>query len=308
MDRLQNTTNDASRARYSHIVSSDDQERRGYAEEKQGLTMVHARLSEDTDSTLLEQVDLSEDDDVDDDDLRESGDGSGRRRRRQRARFGPVWLWALHAGLFLMSFMFFILGATMGPSVGAFVQQFSAYSPALSAVEYETVTFNNTKGAKTPYVGAGPEADKAWEHVTMHMGDQMVDETDMAELNKPLDRLRVTDAKSGASGWRMELAVVHQLHCLNLIRKFVHRDHYEPLDHADLAVPEDKLTGHLDHCIEALRMKVMCEADVGVILYQEQPGDDGKLEPDYETQHVCRNWNKVREWAVTHKVADKTTF
>lgn len=41
-------------------------------------------------------------------------------------------------------------------------------APALSAIEYETVTFNNSKGAKTAYVGAGPEADKAWEHVTMH--------------------------------------------------------------------------------------------------------------------------------------------
>ena len=63
-----------------------------------------------------------------------------------------------------------------------------------------------------------------------------------------------------------------------------------------------------DHCIEALRMKIMCEADVGVILYQEQPGDDGKFEPDYQTQHVCRNWDKVREWAVSNKVADKATF
>ncbi|KAL1630143.1 hypothetical protein SLS54_001003 [Diplodia seriata] len=298
MDRRQNSTNDASRAKYSHIISSEEQE-------KQGLTMVHARLSEETDSTLLDQVDLSEDDD--NDDLRESG-GNGGSRRRRRPRFGPVWLWALHAGLFLMSLMFFVLGATMGPSVGTFVQQFNAYSPALSAVEYEAVTFNNSKGAKTPYVGAGPEADKAWEHVTTHMGDQMVDETDMAALEKPLDRLRVTDAATGASGWRMELAVVHQLHCLNLIRKFVHKDHYEPLDNGDLAASEEKLTGHLDHCIEALRMKVMCEADVGVILYQEQPGDDGKFEPDYQTQHVCRNWNRVREWAVTHKVADKATF
>ncbi|KAK0665015.1 Oxidase ustYa [Lasiodiplodia hormozganensis] len=300
MDRRHNTTNDASTAKYSHIISSDDQGQFRHSNEKGGLTMVHARLSEETDSTLLDQVDLSEDDD----DLRESGGSHGNGSRRRRVRLGPVWLWALHTGLFLMSLMFFVLGATMGPSTRTFVQQFSAYSPALSAIEYETVTFNNTKGAKTAYVGAGPEADKAWEHVTMHMGDQMVDETDMAELGKPHDRLRVTDAATGASGWRMELAVVHQLHCLNLIRKVVHRDHYQSLDHGDLAVSEEKLAGHL----EALRMKIMCEADVGVILYQEQPGDDGKFEPDYETQHVCRNWDKVREWAVSNKVADKATF
>lgn len=145
------------------------------------------------------------------------------------------------------------------------------------------MTFNNTKGHKTPYVGAGPEADKAWEHITMHskwalgihlkrktqitftprakhlhlpiklapvgltvgkVGDQMLTEADMAALGKPHDRLRVTDNATGETGWRMELAVVHQLHCLNLFRKFVHRKHYEPLG-GDLAVPEERLTRHL---------------------------------------------------------------
>ncbi|KAF4312395.1 hypothetical protein GTA08_BOTSDO11535 [Botryosphaeria dothidea] len=281
--------------KYTHVISSGEQH--GHAEEKESL-MLRARLSEETDSTLLEHVDLH---DVD----HESGfDKSGSRRH---ARLRSVWLWALHAGLFFMSLMFFILGATMGPTTRAYVHQFSAYSPALSAVRYETVTFNNTKGAKTPYFGAGAEADKAWEHITMHMGDQMVTEADMAELGKPHDRLRVTDNATGETGWRMELAVVHQLHCLNLMRKVTHKDHYQPLG-GDLAVSEERLTRHLDHCIEALRMKVMCEADVGVILYQEQPADDGKMEPDYEMQHVCRNWDAVREWAVSNKVADKTTF
>ncbi|EOD50151.1 hypothetical protein GTA08_BOTSDO11535 [Neofusicoccum parvum] len=292
MDQHNNT-------KYSHVISSEEQH---HAEEKESL-MLRSRLSEETDSTLLEHVDLHDDD-------RERGISShhdGSRSSRRCERLGPVWLWALHAGLFFISIMFFALGATMGPTTSAFVEQFSAYSPALSAVEYETVTFNNTKGARTAFVGAGDEADKAWEHVTMHMGDQMVTEADMAALGKPHNRLRVTDEATGESGWRMELAVVHQLHCLNLIRKVVHKDHYEPLG-GDLAVPEEKLVGHLNHCIEALRMKIMCEADVGVILYQEQPGSDGKMEPDYETQHVCRNWDTIREWAVENKVADKTTF
>ncbi|KAL1627580.1 hypothetical protein SLS56_006301 [Neofusicoccum ribis] len=251
MDQHNNT-------KYSHVISSEEQH---HAEEKESL-MLRSRLSEETDSTLLEHVDLHDDD-------RERGISShhdGSRSSRRCERLGPVWLWALHAGLFFISIMFFALGATMGPTTTAFVEQFSAY-----------------------------------------LGDQMVTEADMAALGKPHNRLRVTDEATGESGWRMELAVVHQLHCLNLIRKVVHKDHYEPLG-GDLAVPEEKLVGHLNHCIEALRMKIMCEADVGVILYREQPGSDGKMEPDYETQHVCRNWDTVREWAVENKVADKTTF
>lgn len=110
MDR-HNTT-----VKYSHVISSDEQ--RSHAEEKESL-MLRARLSEETDSTLLDHVDLHGVD-------RESGmDDDGNRRRH--ARLGPVWLWALHAGLFLMSVIFFVLGATMRPTAQAYVQQFSAY-------------------------------------------------------------------------------------------------------------------------------------------------------------------------------------
>lgn len=52
--------------------------------------------------------------------------------------------------------------------MSTFLLTASPTAPALAAVEYETVTFNNTKGARTEYMGAGPDADKAWEHVTMH--------------------------------------------------------------------------------------------------------------------------------------------
>lgn len=72
----------------------------------------------------------------------------------------------------------------------------------------------------------------------------MVSEADMAELGKPLNHLRVTNAETGESGYRMELAVVHQLHCLNLMRKFAHKDYYKPLG-GDLAVSDEHLIGHL---------------------------------------------------------------
>lgn len=35
-------------------------------------------------------------------------------------------------------------------------------APAAEAVEYVKVKFNNTMGQGSPYVGAGPEVDKAW--------------------------------------------------------------------------------------------------------------------------------------------------
>jgi hypothetical protein len=35
-------------------------------------------------------------------------------------------------------------------------------APAAKAVEYQRIKFNNTMGTRSPYVGTGPEVDKAW--------------------------------------------------------------------------------------------------------------------------------------------------
>lgn len=40
----------------------------------------------------------------------------------------------------------------------------------------------------------------------------------------------------------------------------------------------------------------MCAADVSVFTYQ--PTSDKKHPaPDYESKHVCRNFDKIKEWA-----------
>jgi hypothetical protein len=39
-------------------------------------------------------------------------------------------------------------------------------APAAKAVEYQTVKFNNTMGEGSPYVGKGPEVDKAWHAIS----------------------------------------------------------------------------------------------------------------------------------------------
>ncbi|KAK8174048.1 hypothetical protein IWX90DRAFT_161044 [Phyllosticta citrichinensis] len=226
---------------------------------------------------------------------------------RRNTPLGPLWLWMLHGATLTVSVLLFAISATVEPATRAYVEKFNAWSPALSAVEYQDTVFNNTKGNVTPYVGAGPEVDKAWDHITFHMGDQMISPWELKHgLGKPPNRLQVTDSHTGQTGYRVELAVVHQLHCLNMIRKYVHLEQYH--NDTDIAAGKEKLQHHMTHCIEALRLKLMCEADVGVLPFYEKTGADGKTEPDYESKHVCKNFDKVREWAVHHKVADKTTF
>ncbi|KAL1391344.1 hypothetical protein HDK64DRAFT_325233 [Phyllosticta capitalensis] len=290
---------------------------RHYDDEYGHHLVPHHRASEDNESTLLGGTD--------DATARRRGGGGGggaggAEERllggggaagllgwRRNTPLGPMWLWMLHAAMLTVSVLLFAISATVEPATRAYVEKFNAWSPALSAVEYQHTVFNNSKGNVTPYVGAGPEVDKAWDHITFHMGDQMITPWELKHgLGKPPNRLQVTDPHTGQTGYRVELAVVHQLHCLNMIRKYVHLEQYH--NDTDIAAGKEKLQHHMTHCIEALRLKLMCEADVGVLPFYEKTGPDGKIEPDYESKHVCRSFDKVREWAVHHKVADKTTF
>ena len=101
-----------------------------------------------------------------------------------RRRVSSRWLWLGHAALLSLSFSMFAAAYFTPVSTLKHVQHFSAYcrsyhlkhqgkvlihawtAPAAKAVEYQTIKFNNTMGTGSPYVGKGPEVDKAWHAIS----------------------------------------------------------------------------------------------------------------------------------------------
>lgn len=100
-----------------------------------------------------------------------------------RSRFNINWMWLVHAVLLTLSFGLFISAYFTRASTLTHVQHFSAYcesrlfllrlyllttaiAPAAKAVEYQTIKFNDTMGEHSPYVGKGPEVDKAWHAIS----------------------------------------------------------------------------------------------------------------------------------------------
>ena len=74
-------------------------------------------------------------------------------------------LWLLQGTLFLTSLSMLVLSSRIRLSTLKHVQQFSAWSPAASAVEYSSVKYNITTTGNR-FVGAGPEVDKAWREIS----------------------------------------------------------------------------------------------------------------------------------------------
>ncbi|KAK9435462.1 hypothetical protein VB005_10259 [Metarhizium brunneum] len=136
-------------------------------------------------------------------------------------------------------------------------------APAWDGVEFWEGDFENEFPHKTLYRGPPtPEREKAWEDLWLHT-PVTVPERGIAALNKTgKPWLKSDDGK----GYTALLEVFHQLHCLNVVRQFTWRHLYSEEDMpVDIAEP---VAGrmHVDHCIETLRLSLMCYDDVAPLM------------------------------------------
>ncbi|KAK1634600.1 hypothetical protein BDP81DRAFT_462430 [Colletotrichum phormii] len=230
--------------------------------------------------------------------------------KEKARRLLRYWPWALHAVLLMTSVTLFAAsfclryGNTNKDDTWV-TEKYSSWSPAAGIIKYHTERYNLTPIMDwSPFVGAGYEIDRAWDHITNNIGDQMISRAELDKLGLDPKSIKTTNAVTGEEGYRVGLEVFHQLHCLNLLRQATYPEYYSRKEvGGDVAVEHKDLRGHLNHCIEALRLNLMCEADIGVFTFKMYP--DLPLEghwPDFSTLHTCRNFNDVRDWALTHSV------
>lgn len=132
-------------------------------------------------------------------------------------------------------------------------------------------------------------------------------------FNKSADEEYIKVDSEHGGGYAVNIEVFHQLHCLvsctypsripsakapqNLIRQYTWRDYYPKhvehlegpydLEDNDLGVRE-----HVDHCIEALRLSLMCIGDVTPYLIRK-PAENDRGIADFSSHHKCRKFDKL---------------
>ena len=52
-------------------------------------------------------------------------------------------------------------------------------------------------------------------------------------------------------------------------------------------------------------MNLMCYSDVNAFTFHDKPGKTDPW-PDYESHHVCRNFDKIKQWANDNAMPDET--
>ncbi|PCG89627.1 Protein of unknown function DUF3328 [Penicillium occitanis (nom. inval.)] len=210
--------------------------------------------------------------------------------------------------LFLLSLFFFILSL-----LNLFVfsrgwvtdkrcaEHMAAASPVMEAVEYEWKTFENDFFHDSIYRGHPTvELEKAWDDL-WNYGAFNVPKDMLPKLNKSTTGWReVPEEKGGGVAGLLE--GFHQIHCLNLIRQYTYRDEWDYSALPSFDGSPQLVRHHVDHCIETLRINLMCTADVTPYLIEINPARRLGEDPNFNTLHKCRKWDKLVEWAKEHEV------
>ncbi|EXJ58084.1 hypothetical protein A1O7_05508 [Cladophialophora yegresii CBS 114405] len=152
-----------------------------------------------------------------------------------------------------------------------------------------------------------PEIDAAWQELIsttdIFLTREEVDEiisNDGAFARVPSNAHLYTDPYTGL--YQAVPAVFHNLHCLDIIRRGVYIQYY----------PEELTPAfkpHIQHCIDSIRQSLMCEADMTPIPEIHTTfRPNGGLEPVFQVEHTCRDFNAMQKWAKQRDALDEALW
>lgn len=110
----------------------------------------------------------------------------------------------------------------------------------------------------------------------------------------------------------VSMNVYHHLHCLDSIRHQIagvrcsnphdpvanHTGHYN-MDEEHYFPP------HIDHCIETLRKRLICQPDLGIRAIAWNPDKPGAAFANNTVDSACVNWDAVQDWTRQHSFSEE---
>jgi Mycotoxin biosynthesis protein UstYa len=120
------------------------------------------------------------------------------------------------------------------------------------------------------------------------------------------------------SGYLTSFSVFHYLHCLDMVRKVTEHIYYP--EHYNLSAQHNPWTSglssiegfqedgpmadeHIGHCIDSIRQALMCQPDLGPVVWQWVPSDQ-RVKVWAQTVHTCANWDELLDFAKEREYTD----
>ncbi|OLN89047.1 hypothetical protein CCHL11_06007 [Colletotrichum chlorophyti] len=258
--------------------------------------MMQAKEETSYSKPLAERVDESEEDL---ESLRSAPDA-----REQGVKRRQIWKYAAAAAVLVVSnFISSRVGAHFASNTtdldGTCSAHTTKWSPILRevGVKYDWNHFNGSFMKQDIYrKEASPEVDAAWEALGVDYRAGVISIED--GLKSGLDMSFVQRAEKHGAGFFVNVEGMHHLHCLNLMRKalYYNYDYYKALGTHAFANQDYIVRLHVSHCLDTIRQVLMCNVDTGV-LGQVWANNPPVPFPDFNTKHMCKNYDAVREWA-----------
>ncbi|KAI1168254.1 hypothetical protein F5B18DRAFT_658592 [Nemania serpens] len=173
----------------------------------------------------------------------------------------------------------------------------SAPSPALEAVEYEWTTFND-QFLEDEYSGYPSTSSEAAWAALWDFGAFRVPVNTLAGLNKSSANGDFRRVDEGGVGGLLEGA--HQIHCLNLVRQFIYRDHWNYSQLPSFSGGEKTRRHHVDHCIMTLKTVLTCDSDVTPYVFRRSESDGETVSVGFPRK--CRTYSNLVSWVKEHSV------
>jgi len=171
------------------------------------------------------------------------------------------------------------------------IQLFDTYIDSSSAL--------NTSDPRDIYrLPPSPEVDAAWDRISEADGVFVMSEEEVIRAGK--DPKMVVDAPASfgfpeGKTKMMGLDGLHQMHCLNVLRKglIINYDYYWGSEYG--FTPPLDFAHHLDHCLTVLRLHLMCHPDLEPFTFTWR---EGQIKPyaDFEIRKSCINYDNIVEW------------
>ncbi|KAG1804294.1 hypothetical protein EV424DRAFT_1330740, partial [Suillus variegatus] len=164
--------------------------------------------------------------------------------------------------------------------------------------------FNGSLDFPSVYRGPpSPEIDDTWNRISRDVGPTRMTREEMLKAGTTLTELRskVRYPDEVGGGYMASMEAVHQMHCVNLLRKASWFEYYSASTDRSFQFPLDIIHLHIGHCIEMLRQSIMCKADTTMITWYWVQGHDSP-QVNFNTRHRCRNFEKITDWSIEHAI------
>jgi len=216
--------------------------------------------------------------------------------------------YAINVKNFIINLFVFAVGLSLGvtltstrpSSVDVHSEYSMVPSPAYEAISSQPLKLTphhlEGHGHASPYQGfPTPETTAKWMSL-MDGYSISVPSSSLTALN--LDSIPLND--NSGDVW-VSMNVYHHLHCLDSIR--------HQIAGVQCAAPNSSLERyfppHIDHCIETLRKRLICQPDLGVRAIAWDAERPGVAFANNTVDSACVNWDAVQEWTRKHSFTEE---